>query len=82
MSVPRSSSRAASRRRTSTVPRGGHSGPRQVSGRGQCAARLGLPHPDGLFDPITFVDEIDELSHAEQAKIMGGKLTRLMKAVE
>ena len=37
------------------------------------------PHPEGMFDPITFVDEIDELSEVEQAKIMGGNLARLMK---
>jgi predicted TIM-barrel fold metal-dependent hydrolase len=37
------------------------------------------PHPEGMFDPITFVDEIDELSEADQAKIMGGNLARLMK---
>ncbi len=37
------------------------------------------PHPEGMFDPITFVDEIDELSEADQAKIMGGNLAKLMK---
>jgi|HubBroStandDraft_1064217.scaffolds.fasta_scaffold15511_2 predicted TIM-barrel fold metal-dependent hydrolase len=37
------------------------------------------PHPEGMFDPITFVDEIDVLSEEEQAKVMGGNLARLMK---
>jgi len=32
-----------------------------------------------MFDPITFVDEIDELPEADQAKIMGGNLANLMK---
>jgi predicted TIM-barrel fold metal-dependent hydrolase len=37
------------------------------------------PHPEGMFDPITFVDEIDELPVSDQAKIMGGNLAKLMK---
>ena len=37
------------------------------------------PHPEGMYDPITFVDEIDELPEADQAKIMGGNLARIMK---
>jgi predicted TIM-barrel fold metal-dependent hydrolase len=37
------------------------------------------PHPEGMFDPITFVDEIDELPESDQAKIMGGNLAKLMK---
>ena len=36
------------------------------------------PHPEGLFDPVTFVDEIDNLSKEDQAKVMGGNLARLM----
>jgi hypothetical protein len=32
-----------------------------------------------MFDPITFVDEIDELSDADQAKVMGGNMAKLMK---
>ncbi|HET6811578.1 MAG TPA: amidohydrolase family protein [Acidimicrobiales bacterium] len=36
------------------------------------------PHPEGMYDPITFVDEIEELSEDEQAKIMGGNLARIM----
>jgi predicted TIM-barrel fold metal-dependent hydrolase len=36
------------------------------------------PHPEGMFDPVTFVDEIDTLPEADQAKVMGGNLARLM----
>ena len=36
------------------------------------------PHPEGLFDPVTFVDEMDELPVEDQAKIMGGNLATLM----
>ena len=37
------------------------------------------PHPEGMFDPVTFVDELDSLPVAEQAAIMGGNLARIMK---
>jgi predicted TIM-barrel fold metal-dependent hydrolase len=37
------------------------------------------PHPEGLFDPVTWVDELDTLPEEDQAKIMGGNLARLMK---
>ena len=37
------------------------------------------PHPEGMFDPVTFVDELDSLTEEEQAKVMGGNLARLMK---
>ena len=36
------------------------------------------PHPEGLFDPVTWVDELDALPEADQAKIMGGNLARLI----
>ncbi len=36
------------------------------------------PHPEGMFDPITFIDEISDLSPEDQAKIMGGNLAKLM----
>ena len=36
------------------------------------------PHPEGLYDPVTWVDEIDELAKEDQAKIMGGNLATLM----
>ena len=37
------------------------------------------PHPEGLADPIAFVDELSALSSADVAKVMGGNLGRLMK---
>ncbi|GAC1316952.1 MAG: amidohydrolase family protein [Acidimicrobiales bacterium] len=36
------------------------------------------PHPEGMADPITFVDDLDGLPHDQVAKIMGGNLARLM----
>ncbi len=37
-----------------------------------------FPHPEGIADPITFVDELDGLDHSTVAKIMGGNLARIM----
>jgi predicted TIM-barrel fold metal-dependent hydrolase len=37
------------------------------------------PHPEGLADPISFVDELSALPHDVVAKIMGGNLGHLMK---
>ena len=37
------------------------------------------PHPEGLADPIAFVEELSALPSAEVAKVMGGNLGRLMK---
>jgi predicted TIM-barrel fold metal-dependent hydrolase len=36
------------------------------------------PHPEGLADPVTYVDELGNLSPEDQAKIMGGNLARLI----
>ncbi len=36
------------------------------------------PHPEGMFDPVTWVDELEDLPVADQAAIMGGNLARLM----
>ncbi|GAA3209847.1 amidohydrolase family protein [Actinocorallia longicatena] len=36
------------------------------------------PHPEGLADPISYVDDLAGLPEADQAKIMGGNLSRLM----
>jgi len=36
------------------------------------------PHPEGMSDPITFVDELDGLPPDDVAKVMGGNLSRLM----
>ena len=37
-----------------------------------------FPHPEGMADPITFVDDLDGLPGDAVAKIMGGNLARLM----
>jgi predicted TIM-barrel fold metal-dependent hydrolase len=37
-----------------------------------------FPHPEGLANPIGFVDELDEFDEADKAKIMGGNLAKLM----
>jgi predicted TIM-barrel fold metal-dependent hydrolase len=37
------------------------------------------PHPEGLKDPITFVDELADFGEEDVAKIMGGNLMKLMK---
>jgi predicted TIM-barrel fold metal-dependent hydrolase len=36
------------------------------------------PHPEGLKDPISYVDELDGLSEDDKRKIMGGNLAGLM----
>jgi predicted TIM-barrel fold metal-dependent hydrolase len=36
------------------------------------------PHPEGMSDPLSFVDELEGLSHEDTAKVMGGNLARLM----
>src|SRR3954447_7795434 len=36
------------------------------------------PHPEGLADPITYVDALGKLSVEDQAKIMGGNMARLI----
>ncbi|MEX5712455.1 amidohydrolase family protein [Parafrankia sp. FMc6] len=36
------------------------------------------PHPEGLFDPVTFIDELAPLPREEQRKIMGANLAKLM----
>ncbi len=38
------------------------------------------PHPEGMYDPITFVDELEGLTLEDQAKVMGGNLARILKA--
>ena len=36
------------------------------------------PHPEGMSDPLSFVDELEGLSAEDMAKVMGGNLARLM----
>ncbi len=37
-----------------------------------------FPHPEGLGDPISYVDELGGMDEADKAKIMGGNLAGLM----
>ncbi|MEU9288605.1 amidohydrolase family protein [Streptomyces sp. NPDC048275] len=36
------------------------------------------PHPEGLADPVTYIDALKGMKDADQAKIMGGNLARLI----
>jgi predicted TIM-barrel fold metal-dependent hydrolase len=36
------------------------------------------PHPEGMFDPVTFVDQLEGVDEADKAKVMGGNLARIM----
>jgi predicted TIM-barrel fold metal-dependent hydrolase len=36
------------------------------------------PHPEGMADPVSFVDELGALSRDDQARIMGGNLARIL----
>jgi predicted TIM-barrel fold metal-dependent hydrolase len=38
-----------------------------------------FPHPEGMADPITYVDELQGMPHDDIVKIMGGNLARLMR---
>ncbi len=40
------------------------------------------PHPEGMADPISFVDELTEFTDDDIAKIMGGNLAQLMGVKE
>jgi predicted TIM-barrel fold metal-dependent hydrolase len=37
------------------------------------------PHPEGMFDPVTFIDELETLPEHDQKAIMGANLARLMQ---
>jgi predicted TIM-barrel fold metal-dependent hydrolase len=37
------------------------------------------PHPEGLADPVSYVDVIKDMAQDRQALIMGGNLSRLMR---
>jgi predicted TIM-barrel fold metal-dependent hydrolase len=37
------------------------------------------PHPEGMYDPVSFVDQLDGLAEDDKAKIMGGNLARIIK---
>jgi predicted TIM-barrel fold metal-dependent hydrolase len=37
------------------------------------------PHPEGLADPVSYVDQLGGLTHDEIAKVMGGNLADVLK---
>jgi predicted TIM-barrel fold metal-dependent hydrolase len=37
------------------------------------------PHPEGLSEPLSFLEEIEPLAEVDKAKIMGGTLSKLMQ---
>ncbi len=41
-----------------------------------------FPHPEGLADPLSYVDRLDGFDETSKAKIMGGNLSRLLPAKE
>ena len=51
----------------------------QIMGADRCAFGSDWPHPEGMADPITFVDDLKGLPDEDIAKIMGGNLMELMK---
>ena len=36
------------------------------------------PHPEGLADPLSFVDQLEGLPSDDIAKVMGGNMERLL----
>jgi predicted TIM-barrel fold metal-dependent hydrolase len=40
------------------------------------------PHPEGLADPVSYVDELEALDEESVGKIMGGNLATLMNVVD
>lgn len=38
------------------------------------------PHPEGMADPVSFVDGLQALPHDDQARIMGGNLAGILRA--
>src|SRR4051812_614479 len=51
----------------------------QIMGADRCAFGSDWPHPEGMADPITFVDDLKGLPDEDIAKIMGGNLMELKK---
>jgi predicted TIM-barrel fold metal-dependent hydrolase len=51
----------------------------EIMGADRCAFGSDWPHPEGLSDPITYVDDLKGLPDDAVAQIMGGNLMELMK---
>lgn len=50
-----------------------------IMGADRCCFGSDWPHPEGLSDPITYVDDLKGLPDADIARIMGGNLADLMQ---
>ncbi len=50
----------------------------QVLGADRVLFGSDFPHPEGMADPITFVDDLAGLPHDDVVKIMGGNLAKLV----
>jgi predicted TIM-barrel fold metal-dependent hydrolase len=53
-----------------------------IMGADRCCFGSDWPHPEGLSDPITYVDDLKGLPDADVAKIMGGNLMELLRISE
>src|SRR6266567_4222238 len=50
----------------------------ELVGAGNVVFGSDYPHPEGMFDPVTFIDELEPLAGVDQKAIMGANLARLM----
>ena len=57
---------------------GGHRRPGRPDRCGERALRLGLAAPEGLAEPTYYAKALEHLPVEDQAKIMGGNLSRLV----
>ena len=60
------------------VPRGGSQGLIDLLGADRVLFGSDYPHPEGMADPITFVDDLEGLPEKDVELVMGGNLNRLM----
>ena len=60
------------------VPRGGPDGPDRLLGADRVLFGSDYPHPEGMADPISFVDDLEGLPEKDVELVMGGNLNRLM----
>jgi predicted TIM-barrel fold metal-dependent hydrolase len=51
----------------------------QIMGADRCCFGSDWPHPEGLSDPITYVDDLKGLPDPDIARIMGGNLVELLR---
>ena len=60
------------------VPRGGPDRARDLIGVDNVMFGSDYPHAEGMYDPVSFVDQLDGLPEEDKRKVMGGNLARLM----